>query len=141
MLALDALLWAFINDANVFEERLFYLFFIPLFSKIILKENIYKHQSLSLIVSSFGSIFIIIPVCFKFTKNDIIPNILNFTEGINYPLFLVIIKYIVEKFYYPPLKISLIIGIESIIITVIGYSIYSLIIDDFSLFTDCLNFF
>ena len=67
------------------------------------------------------------------------PNILNLIKGINYPLLLVLIKYLVEKFYYPPLKICLIIGIISIIINLIEYTIYSLIIHDFSLFTDCLD--
>ena len=51
-----------------------------------------------------------------------------------------IIKYVVEKYYYPPLKISLIIGIISIIINSIGYIIYSLIINDFRIFTDCFDF-
>ena len=68
------------------------------------------------------------------------PNILDFIEGIIYPLFLVIIKYVAEKYYYPPLKMCLIIGILSIIINASGYSIYSYIIGDFSLFTDCLDF-
>ena len=45
-----------------------------------------------------------------------------------------------EKCYIPPLKISLFIGIVSIIINVIGYTIYCLIINDFSYFTDCFDF-
>ena len=73
-------------------------------------------------------------------ENDITPNILNVIKGINYPLFLVLIKYLVEKSYIPPLKVCLVIGIISIIINVIGYTIYCLIIYDFSLFTDCLDF-
>ena len=74
------------------------------------------------------------------TEKDIIPNILNFIKGINYPLYIVIIKYVVEKYYSSSLKICLMIGIISIILNVIGYTIYSLIIDDFSLFTDCFDF-
>ena len=140
MFAINDLSWAFIYDATVFEQRLFYLFFIPLFSKIILKENIYRHQYLSLLISLIGCIFLIIPVCFKLKANFIIPNILNFINGINFPLYIVLIKYIVEKFYFPPLKISLIVGIISIIINFIGYIIYSLIINDFSSFTDCFDF-
>ena len=142
MTAIDDLLWVLINpkDSNFFEERLFYLFFIPLFSKIILKENIYKHQYFSLLFSLIGTIFLIIPIIFKLTNDDIIPNILNFIKGINYPLFLVITKYVVEKYYISPLKICLIIGIMTIIINLIGYTIYGLIIDDFSFFTDCFNF-
>ena len=46
----------------------------------------------------------------------------------------------VEKYYLFPLKISLIIGILSIIINIIGFTIYCLIINDFRLFTDCLDF-
>ena len=74
------------------------------------------------------------------TEKDIIPNILNFIKGINYPLYIVIIKYVVEKYYSFSLKICLMIGIISIILNAIGYTIYSLIIDDFSLFTDCFDF-
>ena len=140
MLSLDDLLWVFIIKGNTFDERIFYLFIIPLFSKIILKENIYKHQYFSILISLIGGIFLIIPTCFILTKKDIIPNILDFIEGIIYPLFLVIIKYVAEKYYYPPLKMCLIIGILSIIINVSGYSIYSYIIGDFSLFIDCLDF-
>ena len=46
----------------------------------------------------------------------------------------------VEKYYISPLKICLIIGIMTIIINLIGYTIYGLIINDFSFFTDCFNF-
>ena len=140
MYAIDDLLFSFIFDKIVFDEGLYYLFFIPLFSKIILKENIYKHQYFSLIIAIIGIIFIIIPICFKLSLKDIAPNFLNFIKSINYPLILVIIKYMIEKYYLPPLKICLIIGIVTVIINVIGYTIYSLIIDDFSYFSDCLDF-
>ena len=141
--AIDDLLCVLIeNNQNVFDERLFYLFFIPLFSKIILKENIYKHHYLSLLISLIGGVFIIIPICLVFDiKKDIMPNILDFIKAINFPLFLVIAKYIVEKYFISPLKIILIVGIISIIINSIGYTIYRLIINDFSLFTDCFDFF
>ena len=140
MSVINDFLCVLIKGETIFEERLFYLFFIPLFSKIILKENIYKHQYFSLLISLIGSIFLIIPICFDLKNNSIIPNILNVIKGINYPLFLVLIKYLVEKSYIPPLKVCLVIGIISIIINVIGYTIYCLIIYDFSLFTDCLDF-
>ena len=45
-----------------------------------------------------------------------------------------------EKYYIYPLKICLIIGIISIIVNLIGYTIYCLIINDFGLFTDLLDF-
>ena len=142
MIAIDDLLCILIEDNdNVFDERLFYLFFIPLFSKIILKENIYRHHYLSLLISLISGIFLIIPICLEFNSaNDTVQNILDFVKGINFPLFLVIVKYIVEKYFISPLKIILIVGIISLIINLIGYTIYSLIINDFSLFTDCFDF-
>ena len=140
MYSIDDLYWIFFGENRVFEERLFYLFFIPLFSKVILKENIHKNHYFSLLISIIGIIFLIIPVCLVFQTEDILPNILNFVKGIIYPLFLVIIKYLVEKYYLSTLKICLLIGIISLIINLIGYTIYSLIKDDFSFFTDCFNF-
>ena len=142
MLAIDDLLIVSMeDDEKVFDERLFYLFFIPLFSKFILKEKIYRHQYFSLLISLIGLIFLIIPIYIglEFWKY-IEPNILNFILGTNLSLFLVITKYVVEKYYISPLKISLITGIITIIINLIGYTIYGLIIDDFSFFTDCFNF-
>ena len=142
MLAIDDLLSVSIeDDEKVFDERLFYLFFIPLFSKFILKEKTHRHQHFSLLISLIGLIFLIIPIYIglKFWKY-IEPNILNFILGTNLSLFLVITKYVVEKYYISPLKISLITGIITIIINLIGYTIYGLIIDDFSFFTDCFNF-
>ena len=126
---------------NLFEFRLYFLFFIPLFSKFILKENIYKHQYLSIIIAIAGVILLIIPVCLEFQKGDIIPNILNFIAGIGYPLFLVDIKYISQKYYIAPLKLSLLFGIVSIILTCFIFIIYSLIkYHDFNYFNDMVNF-
>ena len=142
MLAIDDLLIVSMeDDEKVFDERLFYLFFIPLFSKFILKEKTHRHQHFSLLISLIGLIFLIIPIYIglEFWKY-IEPNILNFILGTNLSLFLVITKYVVEKYYISPLKISLITGIITIIINLIGYTIYGLIIDDFSFFTDCFNF-
>ena len=141
MKAIEDLLWNLIGSIRiVFEERLFYLFFIPLFSKILLKQDIYKHQYFSLLISIISIIFLIIPLCSHFEKEFIVPNILNFIKGIIYSLFLVITKFVVEKYYIYPLKICLIIGIISIIVNLIGYTIYCLIINDFGLFTDLLDF-
>ena len=117
------------------------MIFISLFSKIILKDNIYKHQYFSLLITLIGYIFLIIPVFLNFEQKDIIPNIMKFIQGINFPLFLVLVKNIVEKYYVPILKISLIIGIITLCINIIGYTIYSLIDGlDFKYFTDILDF-
>ena len=42
-------------EVNIFETRIYNCIFLPIFSKLILKENIYKHQILSL--SLFYRIF------------------------------------------------------------------------------------
>ena len=131
----------FIYKENVFEVRIFYLFFIPLFSKIILKENIYKHQYFSLIIATSGLIFLLIPVILKLSPKDILPNIFNFIRGILYSLFLVIFKYIIEKYYISPLKICLLFGIIALFINCFGYIIYSLIkYNNLNIFKDCLDF-
>ena len=52
----------YFSTHNIFEERFYFFIFIPLFSKIILKEKIYKHQILSLSISFIGFIFILLPV-------------------------------------------------------------------------------
>ena len=141
ILCLIDLINSLIFGKNLFEVRFYFLFFIPIFSKIILKENIYKHQYFSLLIALSGIIFLFIPVCLKFEKDDIVPNILNFIQGILYPLLYVIIKYLTEKYYISPLKISLNFGIITIFFNSVGAIIYSLIkYHDFTYFNDCFDF-
>ena len=79
-------------------------------------------------------------MCFVLTTDDIVANICNFINGILYSLFLVIIKYLIEKFYMSPLKIGFLIGIISLFFNCIGYIIYSLIkYNDLSYFIDCFD--
>ena len=140
ILSIRCLLYNFFYQNNIFERRMFNFLFVPLFSKFILKENIYKHQYFSLIISIIGIIFILIPVCLVLSTGDIVANICNFINGILYSLFLVIIKYLIEKFYISPLKIGFLIGIISLFINCIGYIIYSLIkYNDLSYFIDCFD--
>ena len=101
----------------------------------------YKHHYFSLSIAIIGIIVLIIPVCLKLVIDDILANIYNAIVGLSYSLFLVIFKYIIEKYYIAPLKTSLIFGIIVIITNCVGYSIYSLIkYHDFSYFEDCLDF-
>lgn len=111
----------------IFNDRLYYLLFVILFSKLILKENIYKHQYLSLIILIICWILLNIPICLKFEMKDILPNFLNILYGAISPFGLVLIKYLSNKYYIIPLKTSLIVGLMSIIVTLIGFIIYSLI--------------
>ena len=143
IIAINDLIYTFIgNQTKVYIENFYFIFFIPLFSKIILKEKIYKHQCFSLIIAIFGIIFLIIPVLLDISIEDIIIwNSLFIIIGIITPLFLVIIKYILEKYYISPLKISFFVGIIALFVSCIGYIIYSLIkFKDLNYFTDFFDF-
>ena len=108
-------------------ENSYLILLIPLFSKFILKENLYKHQYLSLMISIIAWIILNIPICLKVKKEDILANFINLIHALIYSIFLVLIKYVNNKFFISPLQSSLIFGIISIILSLIGFIIYSLI--------------
>ena len=139
--SLFELLSVFCSQKNVFEERLYFLLFIPLFSKLILKDNIFRHQYFSLLIAIIGIIMLCIPVGIAFTKDDIVANILTFINGVSYSLFLVIIKYMTHIFYISPFKLSLIFGIISLVFIFLGFFFYSLFrYQDLSYFKACVDF-
>ena len=117
----------YIYNNNRFDTRIYYIILIPFFSKLILKENLYKHQYLSLGISAIGWIIINIPIGLRIRTEDIFPNFLNLIKGACYPLSLVIIKFLSDKYYITPLLTSLIFGTISIILTLIGFVIYSFV--------------
>ena len=126
---------------HLFEYRLYFFLFIPLFSKFILKENIYKHHYFSLIIALSGIICLFVPVCVVIKSEDIIPNILHFIGGICLSLFIVLIKFINHKYYISTFILSLFSGIISIIFICFGFVIYSLIrYHDLSYFNNCFDF-
>ena len=136
LLTIYITIYSYSNNKNLIEKRLYYLFFISIFSKLILKSEIYRHQILSLSIALIGIILLIFPASKKIKKNEIIINICNIFSGIFYSLFLVLIKYLTHKYYISPLLCLLLVGCFSIIITFIGFSIYSLIKrNDFSYLT------
>ena len=110
-----------------FENRLYYIFYIALFSKFILKNEIYKHQKLSLFIAVIGFILLFIQTISKIQGKDIIYNIINFFSAGCYSLFIVMIKYLTHKYFFSPLLCLLFIGLFSLIFTFIGFIIYSLI--------------
>ena len=123
LLATFELLMTITLDKTKFEFRLYLLFFVPIFSKFILKENL------------------LIPICLVMTKEDIITNILIFILGTSNALFMVLIKYLIQKYYYSPIYLSFLFGISSIIITCIAFSIFSLIkYHDFNYFNESFDF-
>ena len=127
LLISDKLICIYTDKYKLFYSRFYYLLFIPLFSKLILKENLYKHQYLSLLISIIGMVIIDIPICLKITKDDLLANFINLIDGAVFPLFIVLIKFIYNKYYVMPLKTSLVLGLISLSATLIGFIIYSLI--------------
>ena len=130
----------FINN-HVFDFRIYTLFSIVLFSKIILKDNIFKHQILSLFISFIGLILLIISVAFDIKKSDILANILIFFSSFLYGLFFVLIKHLTHRYYISPYLILLYIGFFSIAFLIVGYTIYSLIFQKgLSFIFECFDF-
>ena len=126
-----------------FEKRLYFIFYIALFSKIILKNEIFNHQKLSLFIAVIGFFFLCIQTISKIQRTDIIFNIINIFSAGCYSLFIVMIKYLTHKYFFSPLLCLLLVGLFSIIITFIGLIIYSIIVKDynFSLIFDNLQYF
>ena len=62
----------FYNSEQLLDPNFIYLIFVPLFSKYILKENIYKHQIFSLIISIFPAIFIFISTLLESNNSEIL---------------------------------------------------------------------
>ena len=128
-------------DKNVFQERLYFLFFIPLFSKVILKDDIFKHQIVSLIIAVIGMIFLFIPIILVIGKEDIIINILLFITCVGYSLHLVLTKFLTHNYYISPYLCLLFLGLLSFILTFFGFVIYSLIkYQNLSYISDSLDF-
>ena len=88
-----------LKGKTIFEIRIYHVVFNTIFCKIILGYEIYKHQLLSLILIIIGWIFISIPIFKKLTTGDIYYNVLFFFGAIFYPLYLVLLKYIIENYY------------------------------------------
>ena len=117
----------FNRDRNVFEQRLYFIFFIPVFSKIFLGIKVFEHQIFGLILSFVGLILLFIPVIMKMEKEDISANIVLFFACIGYSFYLVMCRYLSHNYYISPYLVIFILGITSAIGITIGYIFYSLI--------------
>ena len=141
LITISSLCNLYSSGHTVFEKRLYFLFFIALLSKYILKNNIYKHQILSMTIAVTGMIILFIPVSLIIEKEDIFINILNILSGFFYSLFVVMIKYLTHYYYFSPLLCLLFIGIISIIISFLGFIVFSLIkYQDLSFIIDNFDF-
>ena len=123
-----------------FQVMLYFIFSISLFSKYILKEEIYKHQYLSLAFAFIGIIMAMITDFLKMDNGDIIDYFLLIIGSICFSLFFVLAKYFNNVYYISPYKLSFSVGIVTIIFSILGFIIYSLIeYHDLSYFIECFN--
>ena len=128
-----------LKGKTIFEIRIYHVVFNTIFCKIILGYEIYRHQFLSLILILIGWIFISIPIFVKLTTADIYYNILFFFGAIFYPLYLVLLKYIIENYYVSVYLDMFFIGVTLLIISsllTIGNSLMN-----YSNLSDLINIF
>ena len=128
-----------LKGKTIFEIRIYHVIFNTIFCKIILGYEIYKHQLLSLILILIGWAFISVPIFVKLTIGDIYYNVLFFFGAIFYPLYLVLLKYIIENYYISVYLDMFLIGIILLIISsflTIGNSFMN-----YSNFSDLFNIF
>ena len=131
----------FSKAKHIIEIRIYIFLFLIIFSKFILKQNIYKHHIISLSISFIGFFFIIIFTLLKFEKSDIIGNIYYFISYIGFSLYIVLIKYLTENYFISPFDCLLYIGIGTLILSIIYNIIYSEInYNDLRIITNIFNF-
>ena len=128
-----------LKGKTIFEIRIYHVIFNTIFCKIILGYEIYKHQLLSLILILIGWVFISIPVFIKLTTDDIYYNVLFFFGAIFYPLYLVLLKYIIENYYISIYLDMFFIGVILLILSTVLTMINSTFV--YSDFSDLINIF
>jgi len=112
---------------TVLERRLYYFLLLPIFSKIILKSEIFNHQILSLCISIIGMILLFIPKYYGFEKKYIIFNILVFFSTSISSFNFVMAKCLTHKYFLSPYFILLYVGFFSLIIFLLGFISYYLL--------------
>ena len=132
----------FIMDGGkgYFEFWFFFLIFAILFSKYILKENIFKHQVLSIIISFIGFFIIYIPIIIQIEKEKIYIYFFYIFSSLFYCIFIIGLKYLLNDYFLSSFLSSLIIGIICLLLYSIGLCFYSLYIyKDFSFLINLFN--
>ena len=128
-----------VQNYTILETRIYHVIFNAIFCRFILGYKIYKHQLLSIILILVGWVLISIPIYTKITVDDIYYNVLFFLYSIFYPLYLALLKFIIENYCISVYLNMFFIGVALIIISIILTTITSLI--NYSNFSDLINIF
>ena len=129
------------NNKTTDQMLLFIIIFITIFSKFILKENLYKHHYLSFVIDIVGVIMTLIPNYLGFSKDILINYLFDLISGICVSLIYVLLKYFSQVYYISIFRISFLLGIVTTLFTIIGFIIYSLFkYHDLRYFNECFDF-
>ena len=95
------------------EKRTGFIIFVPLFSLYILKKRLYKHHLIALIFTLLGAMIIFITrfILGISVKRDIIYHLINIFFSSFFFFFLVLIKYLMIKYFISPYNFLLYDGI------------------------------
>lgn len=107
------------------EKRQYTIFLISFLSIFILKKEIYRHQKFSLLLAFFGFILLTIVKIIQIREEDLISNLLSFIGTIFYSFHYLYLKHLQIYDDFPIYFSYMIVGISSLLISIIGYSIAS----------------
>ena len=118
----------FINK-KTFEKKFYYLIFLPIFSKFILKSKLFRHQIFSLFIILIGVSLLFISFILNEKKSEVIFNIFQVIISASDSFVYVMIKQLTHKYFLSPYLCLLFIGFFSLIILLVGFIIFYLITD------------
>ena len=129
------------NNQITGQLILFIVIFITIFSKLILKADLYKHHYLSFVIDIIGMVMTLIPTYLGFSTDILINYLYDLICGLCTSLMYVLIKYFSQVYYVSIFRISFLLGVVTTIFTIIGFIIYSLIkYHDLTFFKECFDF-
>lgn len=103
------------------------IIFVIIFSKIIFHNEIYLHHKISLGLSFLAFILLSIPIFSEIDLDQLLIHLIQLGNNIGYSLYIVLVKYITNKYYISPYGCLFFIGIINFIFIIIIIIIYSAI--------------
>lgn len=112
---------------HLVSKNFFYFIYIPLLSKLLLKNNVYLHQKFCLCLSILASLLISIGTFEDITKDDIIYNFNIIIDTLLLSSTNVFTKVLITKYSLSPSFCLIFLGVISILFLIIGAIIFFLI--------------
>lgn len=102
---------------ELIEKRMGFIIFVPILSRVILKKKLYRHHIVSLIIAIIGCIMI--SIASDYYLEDFIYHIIHISFSSTFALSLVLLKYLMIKYFIFPFHLLFLDGIFSFIISII----------------------